>query len=425
MRSLRPFVLYAGRRWRTTGIVLVAVLGTLVYGAVADRGHDPRWSREGADLEIVVLADDGLTVYALRQATPGTHDLAALDPGGAVLWNRTLDAPDVFVGAGRDWVAAASVGEPSRLVVRRSHDGVVLLDTAVGGTPRGLAADGETVAVALESPENTVLVWTRLAYDRSLHLPGFVTALDVADETVAAASGDGTVVVDRAGAEVARFDAGMSVRALRLDGNGTRLVVGGLGPEPGDLSGVVATYDVDVEARRAHARWSSGTVSGVGSVDIAKDGSVVLAVEESPGASALRLTAGDGGPAVRHVADGIVPRHGTGGPAGARLAPDGAGVAVATLSGDVGYVESATGRVLWTWRAKGALAVDFAADAPGTFAASARLVPSRGYDRLVVFDLAEEPFARDMALLVPALVLAELTAGAFVLGVGRAREQRT
>lgn len=418
--SLRPWLLYAGRRWRTTSLLAVAVLGALVYAGVADRGHDPMWTDEGGDLEAIALAEDGETAFALRAAGAG-RELVAMDRTGATLWNRSA-AGGSFIGTGRGWVALAEVGEPSRLTILRGFDGVVLLQAAVGGVPRGLAADGETVAVALESPDDAVSVWTRLAYDRTLRLPTYVTALDVADDTVAAGAADGTVVVDRSRTELARFQAGMSLRSVRLDARGETLVVGGFGAKPGDLSGGVAVYHVGPDGHEPLSR--TATENGVGFVDIASDGSVVLALEETPGRSSLRIASPTGGPALRHVAPGVVPRLGSSGLAGARLMPDGSGVAVATLTGNVDYVELPSGEVRWSWRAKGALAVDVAGDAPGAFVASARLFPSHGYDRLVLFDVRDEPFVRDMALLVPALVAAVVALGALVLGVGRTRELR-
>lgn len=418
--SVRPWLLYAGRRWRTSGLLVVLLLGTFLYGAVADRGHDPMWSDEGGDLVAVALAEDGGTAFGLRARGDG-HELVAFARDGTALWNRSL-GPEPFMGTGRGWVAVAEVGEPSRLTVLRARDGVPLLDTAVGGVPRALAADGETVAVALRSPDDAVLVWTRLAYDRTVRLPTFVTALDVADDTVAVGAADGTIVVDRSRTEVARFQAGMAVRSVRLDASGMLLVVGGFGPDPGDLSGGVAVYDLARERPLQLSRTE--TVNGVGFVDVASDGSVVLALEETPGRSSLRLTPPEGSPVVRFVAPGVVPRLGAMGLSGARLMPDGSGVAVATLAGDVQYVDSATGDVDWSWRAEGVLAVDVAGEAPGVFVASARLFSSHGYDRLVLFDAGQEPFGRDMALLVPALALGVVALGALVLGVGRTRELR-
>ncbi|HLE98022.1 MAG TPA: hypothetical protein VI997_11675 [Candidatus Thermoplasmatota archaeon] len=423
MAAFRPWRSYAARRWRTTGLFVALLVGTVVYALVADRGHDPMWQREVPDVEDVIFDADGHVLYVVTRDAERMQALAAVDRDGTALWNATLGRGEVFVATGRDWVAVARDGDVPRLTLFRSTDGVVLLEERVAGTPVGLAADAETAALALSGANATVQVWVRLAHDHEVSFAAPVTAVDVAGETVAIGAVDGRLVVERRGTVVADLDVALSVRAVALSADGTRVTVGGLATTPGDFSGGVVVYDLEGRPQ-AGPRWRSVTQSAVGAVDIAADGSRVLALEETPGGTVLRFTPGEGGDTWRFPAPGVVARAGTTGSAGARLASDGRGAAIATLTGGISWLDAEEQVVGWTWRAKGSTVVAFPQRDPTTFAANARLSPTEGYDRVVSFDVGGEPFDADMARLVPTLLAAELVAGALVLGVGRVRELR-
>ncbi|HVL49636.1 MAG TPA: hypothetical protein VM889_13860 [Candidatus Thermoplasmatota archaeon] len=428
------------RRSRLIAFGVVAMIGTAVFAALADDGHEPRHTvavdravrllfpdarlSEKVEVSEVVVAPEGDVVYTLVRFRGAERALAAWNPeDGSLAWVRPLNTSSATLAAGRGWVAATTAFPLATLMAFDARDGALRFQELVPGNPLALAADGATLALAYQAAGNPVLVLRDFADPVTVAFPGFVRALDVANGTVAGGTQGGQVLAWREGRVLLNTSGGASVRSIRLDATGSILVVGGFSPDPVDLSGAVSLFALP-ENGPGRLVWSRITGSGVSFVDVSADGRRILAMQERPGRFILDFFDASRDVLWTFDAEGAVAHNDDGSNAGAALSRDGRHVVVAPLAGDIVFLDLDRREARWTYGVVGATSASFGGPAGNILATDARTTAQRGYDRLLLFDPDEEPLIRDPDRLVPMLVTLEALAVATILawdaaGAGR------
>lgn len=413
------------RRWRALGLILVLLAGSLFVLVVTDRGHDPLWDARGSALiDQAVPAPDGKVVYSLVRENGAIARLEARSgASGVLLWDSPMNATRALLATGGASVAVAT-DFPRAFLTVYGDDGTIRMQVALEGNPRALVLDASRTVLALQAPRNPVSIYEDGKLARTLHFESFVNSLDLRAGRLAVGTGNGNVVVLARNAEaLLNQSLPLSVHSLRLDRDGTTLLVGGSSLRPGDLSGAVAFLDL---GNAKPLRWSHNTSVGVSLVDLDDAGILALAVEESlPKHTITMYDGGTGTLRWSQTADGIVPRDDAGAFGGAALSPDGAHVIVATLRGAVQAYAATSGKPEWTFGSEGSSVVSFARAAPDLFIADGRLSPNGPYDSLFLFSATQEPARGRLPELGALLVLASLVAASAVLGVGYWRLRRS
>jgi len=422
----RPsFATYARRRWRVVGLLVVLLAGSLLILAITDRGHDPTWQVRGADTEQAALSPSGDAVYALVR---GHGNITALDArrgsDGHLLWESPLNATRALLVAGDDGVALAT-DFPQAFLTFYAKDGAVRYQVPLAGVPRAMAVEGPRVALALTAPDNPVVVYDNGTQAMVHRFPDFVNALDMRGGRLAAGTGAGSVRIEGAlnGTLLYNGSFSISVRSLRLAGDGGSMVLGGASLLQGDLTGMVAFVDLLSDQP---VRWSKQTTSGVGYVDLDRAGLWAIAAETAPPRDVVHAyEAYTGRERWSRVVEGGLAQGDANAGGGVALSADGQTVAVGTLHGGIGAYRMVDGARLWSYRAEGTTLVVFAGANGDALLANGRFAAGGSDSGLFSFSVAREPFAGRLpalALLVAALLIA---AAAAILGVGYWRLRRS
>lgn len=417
--SRRPQSLaaYARRRARSLGLLLVLLLGSLLVAALTDRGHDPVWTTRGTPSVAIALSDDADLAYVLRVDEGIVTALEARRGStGALFWSTPMNDTRALLAAGEDWVAVAT-DFPRAFLTYYGEDGSARFQDALEGNPRALAGEGDLLALALQAPGNPVLAYENSRVPRTFRFDSFVNSIDVRGHRIAIGTGGGDVVVLEANGTVAlNATLPISVRSIRLSDDGQRVVVGGFSRAPGDLSGLVAAYDLGADAP---LRWTYATRIGVGYVDLDRDGVWAIAVEESPPRNTIHgFSMGEGRPLWSRSTGGEVAQDDAGSLGGVALSPDGDTVAVGTLHGRLQLLDMDTGRTRWTYRIDGTTAVTYSYDDGERILANARLSLNAPYEGLLLFSSDAEPPLGRLAYIAGGLTLLAIASAATLLGVG-------
>lgn len=415
---------YAARRWRSLGLLLVLLLGSLLVLAVTDRGHEPLWTARTGVIDSAAVAPDGSAVYTLiREDGNVTRLEARRGETGTLLWESRLHAPRALLAAGEGGVALAT-DFPFAFLTVYGEDGSLRYQAPLQGNPRALRMEGDRVAIALQAPGNPVLVLEDGNLARTLRFGSFVKAIDLRSGHLAAGTGDGEVALFAPnGTALVNVSLNLSVRSLQLSRDGTMLLVGGYGLAPGALGGSLALLDA---ATQPPLRWTQAVTAGVGYVDLDDNGVWAMAVEESPPRYRLRVYEAATGASrwVREV-DGNVAGDDSGSVGGASLSPDGRSVVVASLRGDLRVLRTSDAAQRWTFEVEGVTQATFARDAPDLVFATGRLVPTGAYStNAFLFSVASEPLQGHMPILSLLLAAATALAAAAIVGLGYWRARR-
>lgn len=422
-RRPQSFAAYARRRWRALGLVLVLTTGALLVAALTDRGHDPVWTARDAQPVALALSDDADVVYSLHGDAERIRALEARRGAtGALLWSSPLNESRVLLEAGSNWVATAT-DFPRAFLTLYDDDARIRYQVPLEGSPRALAGDGRALAVALQAPGNPVLVHDEEGAARVHRFSSFVNALDLQAGRLGVGTGGGNLVVlDAQGGELLNTTLPISIRSLRMSDDGTRIVVGGFSNQPGELSGLVAFYDLD---QASPLRWTYPTRVGVGFVDLDDAGDYAMAVEESPPRNTVHAFGTTGARVLwSRAADGEVSQDDAGALGGAALSPDGRVCIVSTLSGGVRAFAMGDGTLLWTYDADGTTVVAFGDESSRHLVTNARVTLTGPYDSLLYFSRAREPLTQELTVIAGVIVAIGVTSAALVLGVGYARLRR-
>ena len=414
---------YVRRRWRAIGAVVVLVLGSLLVLGVTDRGHDPLWTVQTAELDQAALSPDASTVYALTRAEGSIARVVAhRGEDGAPLWESQIDATRALLAAGPTGVAVAT-DFPRAFLTFYGVDGSIRWKVPLEGNPVALRIDGERVALALNAPANPVLLFDGDLLIRTYHHASPVRALDLQAGLLATGGLAGEVVVVQADhREALNVTLGMSVRSLRLAQDGTALVVGGLGLTPTDAPGHVALLDIGAPQP---VRWQQETPVGVGLVDTDAAALYALAVEEAPPSATIHLYDGaSGGTLWARVLPGSVSRDDAGTVGGAAISPDATFVAASTLRGELRAYDTDDGDERWAFRARGAATAAFAEDEPHRLLVAGRLLQNRPIDSMLLFSSTTEPLGQRAGILAGALLVLGAAALALIVGLGYWRARK-
>ncbi|HUR68561.1 MAG TPA: PQQ-binding-like beta-propeller repeat protein [Candidatus Thermoplasmatota archaeon] len=407
---------YTRRRWRAIGAVVVILLGALLVLGMTDRGHDPEWDTRVGDIDQAVLAPDASVAYALVREADNVSALRALrGDTGEMLWEGPLNAPRAILAASAKEVAVAT-DFPLAFLTVYNADGSPRWQVPLEGNPVALAIEGEKLALALNAPNNPVLVFDGDLLIRAHHLPSPVRAVDLEAGLLATGGLQGEVVVYRDRDILANVTLPMGIRSLRLSADGTALVAGGFGFDPSDPRGEIAFLDLGAKKPLA---WVQETPVGVGLVDIDEHGLFAMAVEEAPPTATVHVYDGATG-ATRwtRLLPGSVSRADSGALGGAAMAPDGSGVAVSVQRGRVLYLDMEDGSERWSYRAGGASVVTFGDEAPDRVLVGARLLENHPFDALLMFSASGEPISQRAPLLAGAILATAAVALALIVGVG-------
>ena len=405
---------YVRRRWRYVGAIVVLLLGALLVLVVTDRGHDPVWEVTAAELDRAAIAPSGSATYALLKEDGLVTRIAAYrGADGALLWEGRLNATRALLAAGPSGAVVAT-DFPGAFLTVYGDDGSLRWQHPLEGNPVAVAfGDDDVVALALQAPRNPVLVFQGEHLIRTFHHGARVNALSMSQGLVAVAADNGDIVVRALdGREVTNVSLAFSPSSLRLADDGTAAIVGGTGTLRGDRGGHVAFLDVGQDGG---VRWTQETPVRVGIVDLDAAGLRVVAVEESPPSATLwtRLLAGS------------VPRDDAGEQGAVAMSPDARHVAVGTVRGDVRVYDAATGEEVWRFRAAGANVLSYARDDPDRLLVGGRLLASRPFDSLMLFQAAEEPIAQRAGILGIAITGLGALSLVVIIGVGYLRARGT
>ncbi len=412
-------------RWRSLGLLLVLLAGTVLVTLMVDRGHDPVSQVEAGDVEALQLPASGDPVIVLQRGDP-TYTLAAVDPeDGAILWDVLLPGPPT------DWALS---GDVLALALPHPREEALLLDVGTGhlveqvqpgGVARRVAISPTHLAVAVQSSGNPVILYDRTGMQAEevgrFHHRGLVLQVALNGDVLATGTRAGEATVVDADGPTTRLNSSVPyiVQGLALSSGGEHLLLGGRAfSDTGH--GMVEAYHVpgDDPPRRL---WGVGDPSTppVGLVEMNRNGSRAVATLEVPGDYRI-LAIEDGEVTAQATVGGLVTRGQVG--RGLALSPDSQWVAAATLEGDVILRSMPTLEREWTWEASGATSVDFADANQELFAVNARLAPGGSFDTVSTFDVDNEPFLNDPARLLPPLLLVEAGTGVLVvLGRGSSR----
>ena len=414
---------YLGRRWRAIGAILVLLLGSLLVLAVTDRGHDPIWTTASGEVDQAALSPDGLAVYALaRRADAITGLQAHSGETGELLWVSEFNATRALLAAGPTGAAVAT-DFPRAFLTFYGVDGSPRWRVPLEGNPVALRVEGERVALALNAPNNPVLLFDGDLLIRTYRFPSPVRALDLQEGLLGTGGLAGEVIVlgpDHR--ELLSTKLNMSIRSLRLAQDGSSLAVGGFGLTPTDPRGRVVLLDV---GSPRPVRWEQETPVGVGLVDTDAAGLFVLAVEEAPPTATLHVYEGATGATLwTRLVRGSVARDDAGTSGGAALSPDGSVVAVSTLRGDLVVFGTQDGDERWSFDSSGGAVVTFAQHDPRRLLFAGRLLENRPFDALLLFSPEGEPLAQRAGLLAAGLVASAAVALGLYVGLGLWRARR-
>lgn len=408
------------------GALVVLLMGALLVLAVTDRGHDPVWQVSGGQIYSAAISPDASAAYTLVIDDDAvTRIVAYRGSDGSKLWEGELNATNAVLAAGPAGAAVATDFPLAFLTVYAADGTIRWTPVPLEGNPSALAYEGNLLALALNAPALSypVLLFEGEYLVRTLRHPSPVVSLDMAGGFVAAAGRDGELIVHAIdGSEVANVSLGFAPISVRLADDGSALVVGGGGLDPADTRGQIAFVDL---GKQAQLRWRQDTPARVGLVDIDSVALRALAIEESPPSATIHVYDGATGATLwTRLVAGSVPRE-RGQQGAAALSPDATRVAVGTVGGNVQLFEADDGDEMWQFRAAGAKHVMFAQDDPQRLAVAGRLLPSRPYDSLMLFDVAGEPLAQRAVVLAGAIIaLGVLTLAGFI-GIGYWRAKRT
>lgn len=386
------FRAYARRRWRAVGLTVVAMVATVLLLALLDRGHEPLWREAPGDVALVAASPDGRIVLAAREHDGRLVGVEGYDArSGHRLWARdvNLSAP-ATVAAGAGWFALATPFPEARLVAYHAIGGNVLHDEFLGAEPRGVAADGDRLALALRS--GLILVYDGFQLVREHRTPPLVSAIDAAGGRIAAATAQGNLLVLSDEGVLVNATRPVQVQSVRLSADGTRLVLGGRTLAEGDLSGALEYFDLTARTAAVPA-WSTTLRARASFTALSDDGRYVAAVQETATRYTIAYWDAVAGAQPRWAVqvDGAIYRGNAGATGGAALSPSGRYVVFAPdLGGDVQVVDGWNNAFRWSYRAEGATSVAFVGSGE-RFASNARLVPNQGYDALLLFDVEREP----------------------------------
>lgn len=428
MPRRRPsFATYARRRWRVLGILLVLLLGSLLVLAITDRGHDPRWEAKGAAMPQGALSPHGDVVYDLvREDGNVTRLEARRGVNGHPLWSVSLPLSSrALLVASEEGAAVATDFPQAFLTVLGPEDGRVLAQVPLEGVPRAMSMEGTRVALALQAPQNPVLVVERDRVLATHRFGSFVNAVELRGGRLAVGTVTGEVRLADAvnGTSLYNGSFGVSVRSLRLAEDGGSLVFGGAALSPGDLSGGVAFVDLLSEQP---VRWSITTGSAVGYVDLDRSGLWALAVEDGPSGDVLHAyEAYSGVERWQHGIDGGLAQGDANEGGGVALSSDGQVIAVGTLHGGLSAYRMLDGAKLWSYHVEGTTRVRFADAAPGALLVNGRHGSGQSQLGLLLFDTAEEPLAGRLPALAAIITAGLALAGALILGIGYWRLRRS
>ncbi|MEA3201500.1 MAG: hypothetical protein QOE90_2928 [Thermoplasmata archaeon] len=426
MSRRRPsFATYARRRWRVLGLLLVLLAGSVLILAITDKGHDPAWEARGASMEQGAISPAGDAAYALvREGGNITRLEARRGDDGHLLWSSPLNATRAVMAAGDDGVAVAT-DFPLSFLTFYAKDGSVRDQIFLEGVPRALAVEGSRVALALQAPDNPVLVVSGGRVEAVHRFASFVNALDMRGGRVAAGTGAGEVRIEDALSGAVLYDGSfsLSIHSLRLAADGGSLVFGGASLEPGNLTGEVGFVDLLGDAP---VRWTHATAAGTAFVDLDRSGVWALAVEDGPAGNVVRVYAAATGETrwSRDVQGGLAQGDANEG-GGVSLSADGAFVAVGTLHGGISVYRTLDGARLWTYRDDDTTRVRFAEQQPDALLANGKRNAGDATVGLLDFSVAREPLPRQLPALAALLALGFAAAGALILGVGYWRLRRS
>jgi hypothetical protein len=421
------FRTYARRRWRTTGLVLLAMAGTLLYQAVTDKGHEPLWTRRDGDVAALAVSATGDTVYTAIKQAGTVRAVRAIDADGRLRWFHEINSSGILIAAGRGWVAIATPFPGAQLTAWREQDGALLYREFLQGNPRSLAANGDHLALALQGPKNPLLVFTNLTPTATLNFRSFVIGLAVSPQgRVAAGTSGGDLLVWEAGRERLNTSRPFRIQSVRLSDDGSKLLMGGFSIVEADLSGAAEFFDLD-DPVPGVPKWSFPTTLGVGTVGLSRDGSRAIAVEERTPRNIVyffdtRLTK----PLGHFSAPGVTARAESSDTGGVALSPKGDAIAVSAITGGgVTLVRTAPElKAAWTYVSEGGTLVAFASGNRERFVANAREAQDHPYDATLLFDVASEPLTKSFPRFALLVMLAEAAAGVVLLAAGYAWERR-
>ncbi len=374
--------------------MIVTMAATLFLFTLLDRGHEPLWRDEPGDVSQVAVTPGGRTVLAVIGNASEVRGFVGYDGStGDRLWTRDvrLSAP-VLVAAGSDWFAVASPFPEPRLVGFQARGGNVLHDEGLAGEPRGVAADGDRLVVALRT--GLVVAYDAFQVAREHRLSPHIAAVDAAGGRVALATAQGIVTVVDDHGLVMNATRPIEAHGLRLSADGARLAVAGRADDAVGIAGRVELFDL-ASRDPASPRWTADAPAPVSFVAISADGRRVIAAAETPPAyTVLAWDANRGGPPRWAVAaDGAIARGDSGGTGGAALTPDGRFLAFATTLGeDVTVVDADTGAFRWSFETEGSTSIAVAETGDGPLVvANARLAANEPLDAVLRFDVDREP----------------------------------
>lgn len=411
------------RRWRALGLLIVLLAGSLLVLAVTDRGHDPLWEAREALVEQVVPSPEGDVVYSLaREGGAITKLQAWRADSGALLWESPMNATRALLRAGDGGVAVAT-DFPLAFLTFYGNDGSPRYQIAIEGNPRAMSIGPGILALAVQGPGNKVLLVEEGHVTRTLLSESFVSTIDFKADRVAIGAGDGEVsVYSTNGTRLLEAHLPVSVKSVRLSGDGSTLVAGGYSLTQGDLSGGLSLLDVN----DAVLRWTRPTSAGIGFVDIDRAGVTILAVEESPPRHVLHaFDATTGEERWSRQVNGLVSRDDAGAYGAAALSPDASVVVAATLYGPIEAYSAKTGNPAWSYGSSGSTTLAFAADRPDLLVANARLAQSGASDSLLFFSTTSEPTFGQLPTVAALVAAAAVIAAAAILGMGYWRVRRS
>lgn len=423
-RRRQTFPAYVRRRWRALGLVAVLMLGALLVAAVADRGHDPLWVARNADPVAVAFAPDASEAYSLHGNGERIHALEARRGGnGQLLWSSPMNDSRALLRAGNDWVAVAT-DFPRAFLTVYQEDGSVRFQVPIEGNARAMASEGDTLALAVQAPGNPVLVYDGGASPRIHRFPAVVQGVDLEGGRLAVATGAGHVfVLAKDGGMLLNETLPVTIRSVSLSDDGSRLLAGGSSRGAGNLSGLVAFYDIGAPAP---LRWTHLTRAGVGYVSLDAAGVLGLALEETPPRDLFHaFDTGTGERRWTRNAEGEIAQDDAGAHGGIALSPDGRSVLFGTIRGGLTALDMADGRERWSYQVDGATVVAFADLGASRHAlANARVAPTGPYETLLHFDMGQEPTLARLGVTAALIVGVAAVSAALVLGVGYARLRR-
>lgn len=406
-------------RWRSIGLLLVLMAGTVLVVSLVERGHDPVSRVEPGDVDALHLPPSGEPLILLQPGPNGSYAATAVDPeDGSRLWHLPLPGQPTDWALSGDTLAISLPHPREAALLVHIPTGEVQEEVQPGGVVRRVAVSPTHLAVAVQTTGNPTVLYERTGPSlreggRFLHR-GLVLDMALDGDLLATGTRAGEVLLVDADGPTVRFNRSVPflVQGLDLSSGGEHLLLGGRSfSDTGN--GVLELHQVLGEDA-PRVLWSVGNAATppVGLVELSRSGSRAVATLEVPGNYHV-LAVEDGEVTGREGTGGLLTRGQLA--RGIALSPDGRWVAGATLEGDVVLRSMPTLRTVWSWDASGATSVDFAEAAPELFAANARLAPGGGFGSVSVFDVDSESFLDDASRLLPALLLVEAVTGVLVV----------